>query len=545
MADNLGGLAAQAGAGSQSLTSAFEELLKSQIANRPTPEERQGALNTYANAITSKGDTPEEWQVLLGGRLTAENPADPFQAARAALQYKLSWDKTQRETAKKEAEQAAKLRYDDILARQKSFDTEMAPVLKSIAAKQFGGTSRPIKLADGTWGIWDATTQTISPVPQSQQAALSADFDRYYKMAVQMLPEERDESKIQELATTLMARKAQLRENNPTTLPNGPMPVRPAVLPGTSAEPAPSAAPDSGVPAVISDEDTSPLLPQHKRNFTYDVSGLSLGDRRMVQALIDRYRSNPNPGTEQATMKAITELLNRGALKKTQPNIELVPPSQVAARKETEVAAAKTYENQFAENVVKPAQAFANTAKIMQDFNTLGQMNYALKNGKLKEFLAGDAGKYALSFLPENSDLRKGIANAQEAEKLTAGMVNQILLAAKGVQTEGDAQRARSQITSIGTDPDANAYLEAYISETARQLKLREQWGLEHKNKTGSFVGYDKSWSDSPIMKDAKGSVKKFGTQWIGVTQYVDKFKAKYPGATDADAVSSWNRVKS
>ena len=45
-------------------------------------------------------------------------------------------------------------------------------------------------------------------------------------------------------------------------------------------------------------------------------------------------------------------------------------------------------------------------------------------------------------------------------------------------------------------------------------------------------------------MKEAKGSVKKLGSLWIGLTQYVDKFKAKYPGATDSDAVASWNRVK-
>jgi hypothetical protein len=157
--------------------------------------------------------------------------------------------------------------------------------------------------------------------------------------------------------------------------------------------------------------------------------------------------------------------------------------------------------------------------------------------------MAGDTGKWALSFLPQDSDLSKGIANAQEAEKLTAQMVNQILLAAKGVQTEGDAQRARSQITQIGSDPDANAYVEAYVTETARQLKMREKMGREHKNKTGTYEGYDDAWQASPIMTDAKGSVKKIGSKWIGLTQYIDKFRSKYPSATDNDAVASWNRM--
>lgn len=212
-------------------------------------------------------------------------------------------------------------------------------------------------------------------------------------------------------------------------------------------------------------------------------------------------------------------------------------------KKETEKESAKMYATSFEDNVLKPSTAMQNTGKIMQDFNNLGQMQGALKNGKLKEFMAGETGKWAMSLLPESSDLRKGIANAQEAEKLSAGMINTILQAAKGVQTEGDAQRARSQITSIGTDPDANKYLEVYIGETARQLKMREQMGLSHKKQTGNWEGYDESWNNHAIMKEAKGSVKKLGSTWIGLTQYMDKFKAKNPSATDSDAIASWNRI--
>lgn len=281
----------------------------------------------------------------------------------------------------------------------------------------------------------------------------------------------------------------------------------------------------------------------HKQNVQQlleHIKTLPLDQQQDVMRNYARYTANPNAGTLKGVESSLTRA---GSLpgQTTMPKLDIV---RQAGEKETSVESAKTYAGLFAESVAKPAQAFANTGKIMQDFNTLGQMNHALKNGKLKEFMGGEAGKYALSFLPENSDLRKGIANAQEAEKLTAGMVNQILLAAKGVQTEGDAQRARSQVTSIGTDPDANKYLEAYINETARQLKMREQSGLDHKNAKGTFEGYDKTWSEHPIMKDAKGSVKKLGSEWIGVTQYVDKFKAKNPGATDADAVQYWNKVK-
>lgn len=252
---------------------------------------------------------------------------------------------------------------------------------------------------------------------------------------------------------------------------------------------------------------------------------------------------------ELALRKEVRALEGSGVPAASAPSVTptTLAKKDVAAQKGKEKSSeegAKIYANSFETNVMLPAASFADTGKIMQDFNNLSQMQTALKNGKLKEFMAGDTGKWLLSFAPKDSQLSKGIANAQEADKLTASMVNKILMAAKGIQTEGDADRARSQVTSIGVDPDANKYIEAYISETARQLKMREQSGLAHKQTKGTWEGYDTTWQSSPIMKDAKGSVKKMGSTWVGLTQYMDKFKQKNPSATDSDAVASWNKVK-
>ena len=283
---------------------------------------------------------------------------------------------------------------------------------------------------------------------------------------------------------------------------------------------------------------------------TVDVAGpladqLSPQDAALASRLITRI--NANPAAAANDTKRLEEILSKyqgGAQQPSSASLGYLDKAKKEGKVESSKEGAKMYGESFKTDVLAPRQAFQDTARIMQDFNHLGDMNVALKNGKLKEFMAGETGKWAMSILPEKSDLRKGISNAQEAEKLTASMVNRILLAAKGVQTEGDAQRARSQVTSVGFDPDANKYLEAYIDETARQLKLREQSGLAHKEKTGNWEGYDRAWQDSPVMKDAKGSIKKIGSQWVGLTQYIDKFKAKNQGAEDSDAIASWNRVK-
>lgn len=283
--------------------------------------------------------------------------------------------------------------------------------------------------------------------------------------------------------------------------------------------------------------------PQGEVSFDFDFSQLTPAQKASLQGIIAAYQANPSPQTQAR----VEEVIRRFGVPP-----EAAPAPGFPARKDKAAEAAKMesgkeaekmYATQFEENVLKPAEAFTNTGKIMQDFNYLGQMQSALKNGRLKEFMAGDTGRWAMDFLPENSDLRKGIANAQEAEKLTAGMINQILLAAKGVQTEGDAQRARSQVTSIGTDPDANKYLEAYINETAQRLQLRRKMGEQYRKENRSFEGYDDMWQSSPYMR-ANATVKKLGATWVGSTQYISKYMAKNPGATEADAIESWNRVK-
>lgn len=542
MADNLDGLASAAGAGSPSLTSAFEELLRSNIANRPTPQERQGALTAYTDAIKAPADTRDDWEVMLGGRLAAENPFDPRQAGVAAMKYKMMWDQTQREAVKKQNEMAAKAQYDDIVKRQSD------AIGGAGMATQFAHAALNPIMNIGGVGVNRQTGRVI--VPKDYIPIHSKVREDAYKAAIEQKMPNPEQYADQQADAYIM----KVLQNASTSGPGFAQRPGQAPLPaqGLASAQVPAPAPPPAPSNVIADNamqtpEGPEVIDKTQGGMSFDVSGLGPEERAQVMRLIARYRANPNPGTQEATARAINDLISKGSIKKAAPSSSIAYQNQAAqaARKETEIESAKMYATSFNENVVKPAVAFSNTGKIMQDFNTLGQMNHALKNGKLKEFLAGDAGKYALSFLPENSDLRKGIANAQEAEKLTAGMVNQILLAAKGVQTEGDAQRARSQVTSIGTDLDANAYLEAYISETARQLKMREQFGLSHKKTTGSFENYDEAWMNSPLMKEAKGSVKKLGNRWIGATQYIEKFKSKNPEATDSDAIQSWNRIQS
>lgn len=397
-----------------------------------------------------------------------------------------------------------------------------AAMLRALGGGSKSGMNPTIKVVDGKLVKYDPLTQSTEVLTGSQDQIKKDLFKTFFTAAVKNEVPNPEEYATQQMEKTL------------------------AGFGGTTVKGEANAIP--GVKASIPDqvEANAP-----SGSLKWDISGLSPEDKELALRVIERYKANPNEGTQLQAAKILNELTSNGRLKPSaeQPaapsaGMSYINQPKREGEKESSKEGAKMYAESFNTDVLKPLQSFQDTARIMQDFNNLGEMNVALKNGKLKEFMAGETGKWAASFLPEGSDLKKGIANAQEAEKLTASMINKILLAAKGVQTEGDAARARSQVPAVGTDPEANKYIEAYINETANQLKLREQYGLAHKRETGNWEGYDNNWKNSPIMKDARGSVKRIGSQWIGLTQYIDKFKAKYPEATDADAVTSWNKVK-
>lgn len=416
----------------------------------------------------------------------------------------------------------------------KDLDTQEKRMFDAITRNQrmasMAGGAVTRQLPDGTIVIIDKNSgQELRRIGPNESKQFASFFETFMKIGA----EKGEYADLDQLRTWATKKATEALGQSQAAAGAAPAPSAPTVPP--VPEKTPSVAASAGAMRVTPEVQTTRDADAYEILRSEIATASKAGNRAEVGALLNEMQKRfpngrPAPGVTPPDQVA--------------PGLPKKDIAGEAGRKKTAEEAADMYAKSFDENVLKPSISMANTGKIMQDFNNLGQMQYALKNGKLKEFMAGETGKWAMSFLPEDSDLRKGVANAQEAEKLTASMVNQILLAAKGVQTEGDAQRARSQVTQIGTDPDANKYLEAYISETARQLKLREMTGRAHKKQTGTFEGYDDTWRESPIMKDAKGSVKKLGGTWIGLTQYVDKFKEKNPSATEADAVASWNRVK-
>jgi len=528
-------------ANNPALAAAMQALQGYQPDELPTPTDRKGALSNYTNAIRNAGkDTRQPWEVMLEAGLSSDNPADPFVSGTSSLKALKAWNQSQRESVAVREQAAAKAELEDVLQRRK--DAQALLLGQSRAGNR--GTWQTKTLDDGSVYRWNTGTGEEKFIPATMSKAWQAAQLEGYKRAGELRMPNPEEY------------AANYADQVVGSAPRQPNPIRGATAPGT--QPAAPANQTLGVGAQQRPAIPAQGMPPGEMGGMPQEGQLDLGGAQGVEALpdgvqaeiarlVNRLQANPSPELHRNTMQRLYQLQKQyGGAQVPTVGRRVLNYDNVAkfeGKAETEKASAKNYAALFDENVAKPAAAFTNTGKIMQDFNQLGQMKSALKAGKLKEYMAGDGGKWALSLLPPGSDLSKGIANAQEAEKLTAGLVNQILMAAKGVQTEGDAQRAKSQIPSVGMSDEANKYIESYVTETARQLKLRERIGLEHKNATGSFEGYDDVWTSSPIMTKAKGSVKKVGSNFIGLTQYLAKYREKYPDRTEEDAINSWNKV--
>ena len=128
-------------------------------------------------------------------------------------------------------------------------------------------------------------------------------------------------------------------------------------------------------------------------------------------------------------------------------------------------------------------QAF-NANNMLQSVQSLEDVLSTTDTGKPQEFY----GRMAQYFgAPEG-------ATFQAQQALVNKQVNEILNAAKGPQTEGDAQRARDQIPNMGTDPRARKVVFDFIRKGAQSRITEFQAMQEHLNQHGNLQGYQPTY---------------------------------------------------
>jgi hypothetical protein len=149
----------------------------------------------------------------------------------------------------------------------------------------------------------------------------------------------------------------------------------------------------------------------------------------------------------------------------------------------------------------------------------------------LKTMGIGDGGSLLQRSVEKNS-----------AQPLLEGMANALLLQAKGVQTDGDYQRAKAQGPRFDQPEEAAKYTirlgKALASRSLDKNQFFSQYSLSNE---GSFLGADSRWTDyvksSPLFaKDSTGRV-------IFENEYLNAYKRKNPSAPEAEAREAWRQV--
>ncbi|MEE9312625.1 MAG: hypothetical protein V3V10_09465 [Planctomycetota bacterium] len=137
------------------------------------------------------------------------------------------------------------------------------------------------------------------------------------------------------------------------------------------------------------------------------------------------------------------------------------------------------------------------------------------------------------------------VTTAQSLKSVSNRLVNDVLNAAKGPQTEGDAQRARSTIRNLGDDPKAGQFksdslravslraieqrdfVDQLIDEGATFSKARAEWN-KFKKKTPSL---------SAVIKDPNTKLPMFFFQFKQVAAQ------RRPGITDQEIIDAWRNA--
>ncbi len=133
--------------------------------------------------------------------------------------------------------------------------------------------------------------------------------------------------------------------------------------------------------------------------------------------------------------------------------------------------------------------------------------------------------------------------NIKQIMPLLTKLANDRLLVAKGVQTEGDAQRAFNEFVKITDPKEAADFLYGWTKEIANRAKFKNELYRASKDQEGTWQKGEEYWNKSDYAQTPPMAVLN-GKSWT-FSDWRDKFlqaNAK-KGATIKDAISTWNNL--
>ena len=145
----------------------------------------------------------------------------------------------------------------------------------------------------------------------------------------------------------------------------------------------------------------------------------------------------------------------------------------------------------------------------------------------------------ALNALGMDGAMVKEAQSLQQVRPLLAKIANDRLLMAKGVQTEGDAQRAYNEFVQITDTQQAADFMYAWAEELANRAKFKDQvYKLSGKEK-GTMREGSNYWNQTDYAQAAPVAILN-GKPWT-FTAWRNAFVKANPDAGVSDLLSTWN----
>ena len=403
------------------------------------------------------------------------------------------------------------------LEQAQSGQLKTLEMLTNMQSKMNGAFSnRPIKLGDGTWAQRDPATGAFIPLAVSQQAALSKDYDTYYKIGEKIL-KTTDPATLDAFANEQIANKAAMRQGNPTTLNPGTVQQQQVSLPGANV-PGATPPPQGGNPAPITPPTagiSGPPAPMAEFTAVMDGYAKAKADgtltpevEQQVLAYVSKVRASADPDTAKQIdmqMKDIAVV----APTKEKPKFEMkYAPTQGAEKVQLE-----GYQKHYGKMSEQYQQASDQSNMALMAYQEMLEAMKAYKEsggnqGTIAPYIAKAQNFLQSAGIKLSDDKLKQLIAAQEIEKLNFEMGG---AAAKSI----NQSRATQLEVTLGMknnpglamyEPAAQkmmAYLMAKSNISRTQQDTFTDWRDKFPNVDPSqFTTYWNLYHDYPEIKD-------------------------------------------
>lgn len=185
----------------------------------------------------------------------------------------------------------------------------------------------------------------------------------------------------------------------------------------------------------------------------------------------------------------------------------------------------------------------SNARTTLESLNQLRAIN--VEQGISSDFRFNLVNSLASLGVDASELFKVDLTNAQSFNAITSSLVNDVINAAKGPQTEGDAIRAKSTIARLGNTPEANEF----INNTMRSVALRkiEQSDFMEQilDSGGNLRKAKRDWnaykSKTPMLSNV-GNLSKNGLP-VYFFQFKENAQKARPGITTPEIVEEWRKV--